>query len=178
MAATSHVIEGKVKWAKVFEQNRDLEGYMGSAKEHGGMYSINVYLDKDNKAKFKASKSQKKIYDDDDGDYVVLTRKHVDKFDWASGQPTVVKKNSVAWSLEDDGFIGNGSVCRIKFTTYETMKGMGTRLDAIKVLEHVPFVTDGPGVDEFTPKPREGKSDYDDQVSSDEAEELEDSIPF
>lgn len=57
------------------------------------------------------------------------------------GYPKVVDltngpENKRWWSYEEDGALGNGTVAKVQFDMY---KGTTLRLEAIGVLEHVPF---------------------------------------
>ena len=161
MATTKLTIDGPVSWAKVFEQNRDMEGYQGAAKEYGGQYSINIYLDVDNIERLNAVGSQKKAKKPGENSYTELdnsndmlmysfTRRHQDRFEWAGGAPRVVKADGTPWDISVDGLIGNGSVCRLQLACYDTARGIGTRLEAIKVLELIPYDDPGDiGLDDF-----------------------------
>jgi hypothetical protein len=58
------------------------------------------------------------------------------------GLPAVVdmrsgRTNRLRWSLEENGFIGNGSSGPLKFSVYS--RGAGVRLDAIGIEELVPW---------------------------------------
>jgi len=65
------------------------------------------------------------------------------------GAPTVVDADKNPWN---NGEIGNGSVVNVSFMTYEHPKtkkfGLGKALNAIQVVEHVPYEGAG-GVSEF-----------------------------
>jgi hypothetical protein len=132
MATKKYTFTGEVKWAKVFEGNRDLHGFEGGYEEHEGMYKIDLKLDKDQRAVLKSSGSAKKVkIDDDNNAWVTFTRKHKDRFDWASGAPQVI--NEDGYPRED--IIPNGSICEIVFSVYTTSKQSGTRLESVKVLK-------------------------------------------
>lgn len=136
MATRDVVIRGKAFWPRVFEQNRDMKGYNDAAVPFDGFYKLDVMLDKDNKAIYKASGTAGKGKFDDDGNFLVtLKRKHKDRFEWASGAPKVTKVDGSVWDYEKDGIIPNGSQVEVKFTVYTTTLSPGTRLESVKVLE-------------------------------------------
>lgn len=135
MATKDVTIKGKAMWARVFEQNRDMKGYNEAAVPYEGFYKIDVMLDKENKAIYKASGTAGKGKFDDDGNFIAsLKRKHKDRFEWASGAPKVTKADGSAWDFEADGPIPNGSEVEVKFTVYTTTLSPGTRLESVKVL--------------------------------------------
>ena len=134
MTTKKHSVTGELYWAKVFEENRDLNGFEGQAIPFEGVYKIDVRLDKENKALVKASGTALKGRFDDDGNYsVCFKRKHKDRFDWASGAPKVFKPDGTEWVFEDDGVIPNGSEGRIDFSVYTTSMTPGTRLEVVYV---------------------------------------------
>lgn len=136
MATKETIIKGKAMWAKVFEQNRDLKGYNDAAVPFDGFYKIDVILDKENKAIYKASGTAGKGKFDDDGNFIAsLKRKHKDRFEWASGAPKVTKPDGTEWNYEKDGIIPNGSEVEVKFSVYTTTLSPGTRLETVKVLK-------------------------------------------
>jgi len=146
MATEFVKLKGTAKWARVFEDNRDLYGFEGAAKEYGGQYVIDVYADKENLDKLKASGSRIRPKLDTDGKmFVKFKRKHEGPFEAASGAPKVTNKAGDVWSFEDDGPIGNGSEVEVDLVVYDTRMGKGTRLEGVKVLSLVEYKeTSGP----------------------------------
>lgn len=146
MAAKTYKLPGTFHWAKVFESNRDEEGYKGQAKEFGGEYSVTVVFDADAVAIHKKSGSQKKVYSDpekyDGQPHVKYTRKHESKVKgevvsaW-SGAPLIYDADGGAWP--EDELLGNGTEGVVKFTVYDAGENKGTRLDALQVTKHVEF---------------------------------------
>lgn len=147
-------LTGPVQWAKVFGENRDMTGWDGSAEEWGGTYVIDMILSPEEEKKLKQAGSARKIKDRKDTDIEVegnkysFSRKHEGPFDEASGPPKVVKADGTAWDFDEDGYIGNGSICELTLSVYPTkardkngnvIEGKaginGTRLDKIKVLK-------------------------------------------
>jgi len=138
MATKKITLKGQAQWARVFEDNRDMQGFEGAYVEFDGAYTIDVVLDKENKQILKDSGSAKKGKFDDDGNFSVkFVRKHKDRFDWASGAPQVTKADGTAWSFEDDGSLGNGSEIEVELSVYTTAYRPGTRLESVKVLKAV-----------------------------------------
>jgi hypothetical protein len=140
MATKFLTIKGTAKWARVFEDNRDLLGFEGAAKEYGGQYVIDVYPDKENLDKLKDAGSRLQPKLDEDGKmFIKFKRKHEGPFPAASGAPKVINKGGDVWSFEDDGPIGNGSEVEVNLVVYDTRMGKGTRLEGVKVLNLVEY---------------------------------------
>jgi hypothetical protein len=145
-------LQGPVKWAKVFEGNRNkgTEKYPVAA---GGQYEISLGL---NAKDLKEVKSYNrlyggKVYDKLDknylpGDskltYITFKRKHEhlknngDVIHEWSGAPDVRADDNTPWGKD---LIGNGSVCTVKLDV--TTKGGKTfvRLEGLRVDEHVEY---------------------------------------
>jgi len=134
MATRAITLEGKAMWAKVFEGNRDMEGFEGGYREFEGCYTVDIILDEENRKKLKDAGSIKQGKIDAEGVFSVkLVRKHKDRFEWASGAPVVTKPDDTVWDLTSDGVIGNGSDIVAKVSVYDTSYKPGTRLDSIHV---------------------------------------------
>lgn len=163
MPTKKYTIEGKLQWAKVFPENREMKDWQGNAHAFGGLYKIDMILDKDNKAIYKSSGTSGKGKFDDDGNFIVtLKRKHEDKFEWAGGAPTVYKPDGSQWDFASDGVIPNGSEGKAVFSVYTTSMSPGTRLEAVHVtkvaeLEKKPEVVEP----KSTPKV---KAKYDEEI--------------
>lgn len=140
MAKAQYItLEGKAMWAKVFEENRDMEGFEGSAKAYGGQYVIDLIMEPEEVSKLEEAGSRLKPKVTDDGVVVRFKRKHIGPFDDASGAPTVVKADGSPWDFGNDGPIGNGSTVRVRVCIYPSKFGKGTRLEAVAVKELVEF---------------------------------------
>lgn len=144
MKATKHTVTGPVRWAEVFEENRDMEGFEGAFSDCGGAYTITVLLDEEGQKTLKNSKSAKKavarIKEEEDLFAVKLVRKHIGPFKQAGGAPKVKWADGTDYDYEAEGPIGNGSVCEVTYEVYPTKKKInGTRLIAVKVIDHVPY---------------------------------------
>jgi hypothetical protein len=133
MASETIYLKGKGKWAKLFEQNKDNnEDFHGP----GGAYTLVLYLDKEELDKFAATGSRVSPKTDEDGVFLRLKRKHNHpSIEALGGPPQVVDADKNAW---DPGVpIGNGSELEVAVTVYDTRMGKGTRLEGVRVLEHV-----------------------------------------
>ena len=143
MATRKVILTGIGEWAKVFEENRDLEGFEGAWKECEGACVIDMILDEANMKLLATSKSMKKGSPDADGrgTRVRFHRKFNTGRDWDSGAPVVTKADGSKWDYAEDGTIGNGSTIQVTLSVYDTSrKGIvGTRLDRVKVLEHLKY---------------------------------------
>ena len=152
MAKTKFVtVKGKAYWARVFEDNRDMTGYKpdpsepGTFEECDGAYTVDVYLEPKEADKLKKAGSALKGSVDEHGFKVRLKRKHTVKdrhgnvLDWAGGPPVVLKEDGSKWDYDTDGTIGNESEAEFKVSVYPTKFANGTRLEAMKVTNHVPY---------------------------------------
>ncbi len=137
MATKKIELKGKARWARVFEENRDLKGYNDAAVPYEGFYTLDLILTKEEYQKLKDAGSDKKLmHDEETGErYVKLTRKHKDRFEWASGAP---KTN---WNYREDGGIPNGTEVTVVVSVYDTSKTSGTRLEEVEVISTPPSST-------------------------------------
>ena len=146
MATRKVKLTGIAEWAKVFPQNRDMEGFDGAYRDCNGACTIDLILDDENLATLKASRSMKRGVPDPQGrgTKVKLVRKYDTGKDWDSGAPVVKKLDGSDWDYNIDGTIGNGSTVEVVLSVYDTkMKSIvGTRLDAVTVIDHVEYVAD------------------------------------
>lgn len=146
MATRKVKLTGIAEWARVFPQNRDMEGFDGAYRDCNGACTIDIILDDDNLATLKASRSMKRGVPDPQGrgTKVKLVRKYDTGKDWDSGAPVVKKLDGSDWDYNIDGTIGNGSTVEVTLSVYDTkMKSIvGTRLDVITVIDHIEYVAD------------------------------------
>jgi len=150
MATRKVKLTGIAEWAKVFPEIRDLTGYkptpdaIGTYEATDGACTINVIMDQENYDKLKATKSMKVGKDDPEGrgKRVALHRPYQTKNDWDGGPPLVLKSDGTVWDYSIDGTIGNGSLVEVYLAVYDIPKygSTGTRLDKVKVLEHVEYI--------------------------------------
>lgn len=145
MATRKVKLTGLGYWARVFEDNRDLTGYENALADIGGQTTIDLDLDELQMEKLKQSKSMKKGSPSADNEgltRVKFTRKWTENF--GGGAPTVLKADGTVWDYDEDGPIGNGSTVEVTLSVYDTSRKniVGTRLDKVKVVNHVPYVAD------------------------------------
>jgi hypothetical protein len=136
-------LEGIIEWAKLFEHNRDLKGYNDSFVDTNGRTTVNFILDDENYQKLQKSGSLKRGKPDPDGRgmNVKFDRKWETGRDFDSGAPQVYRADGNPWDVEVDGEIGNGSKGRIQIvvTYFPGPKAYSTRIEKVKVLEHVAY---------------------------------------
>ena len=156
MATRKVKLTGTAEWAKVFETNRDMEGFDGVYRDHDGACTIDLIMDEDNLSILKQSRSMKKGTPDGEGrgTKVKFIRKFNTGKDWDSGAPIVQKSDGSTWDISSDGTIGNGSTVEVELSVYDTSRPniVGTRLDKVKVVDHVVYVSDTAG-DDASPPP-------------------------
>lgn len=146
-------LTGRGYWAKVFEDNRDLTGYEDALKDSGGQCTIDVDLDSIQLEKLQRSKSMLKGKPTEE---VGITRVRF-KRKWTDfiggGAPVVVKADGTTWDYDEDGTIGNGSLVEVVLSVYDTSRKaiVGTRLDKVKVVEHVEYNPDDDEEEEAPP---------------------------
>ena len=145
MATRTIKITGLAQWAKVFEQNRDMEGWNNTYAACDGAYTIDLILDTENFDKLKEAGCMAKGTPTDEGMKVKLKRKHIGPFESASGPPAVSKADNSVWDYDTDGTIGNFSTVEVDVSCYDIKAyagSVGTRFDKVKVTDHVVFVRD------------------------------------
>ena len=108
MATRKVKLTGIAEWARVFESNRDMDGFDGVYRDHDGACTIDLIMDDDNLAALKASRSMKKGTPDAEGrgTKVKFIRKFNTGKDWDSGAPIVQKSDGSTWDISSDGTIG------------------------------------------------------------------------
>lgn len=155
---------GKVSWAKVFEFNREKEGYKGAYLECDGAYTINQHLTKEEYQKLKDAGTMKKPIQKFllDGEIVIKhERKHlIPAAPQAGGAPLVIDRYGREWDTDNWGLIGNDSVCEIEslISTFEIPDDKGgkrevsrTTMKVVKVLEAKVYNAETKTVEDFTP---------------------------
>lgn len=181
MATRKVKLRGIGYWAKVFEDNRDQTGFEDAKKDIGGQTSIDVDLDKDNMALLNKSRSMKRGSDSKDNPgltRVKFTRDWTGKY--VSGPPKVVKADGTDWDYDVDGPIGNGSEVEVVLSVYDTSRKsiVGTRLDKVKVLVHVPYDPDGDDDDDTGSPPVQTQSPPTQKARNSTPQDMDDEIPF
>lgn len=131
----------RVKYAKVIRPGK---AYDESQPE---LWSVNMYLtDEDREALMARGINPKE--DKEGNEYWVAKRNTVNKAGDAVKPPQIVAANKGAWCGDD---IGNGSVCNIAVTLFpwqksKTQKGTLLYLNALQVVNHVPYSAGGSDV--------------------------------
>lgn len=128
MASSYYYLSGKAKWAKLFKPDEKYKNWQ-----------IQVYLDDASMKTYDESGMTMQKKQDDDGVFVTFRRP----------EAKVIRDELVKFSppevLDSEGnksdqLVGNGSEVTIKVIVYDTMKGKGHRLEAVKVNKLVPYV--------------------------------------
>ena len=133
MATKKYSVKGKALWSKVFDSNKELKDWQGTPHDVGGLFKIDVILDKENKAIYKSSGTSGKGKFDDDGNFLAtFKRKEKERFEWAGGPPKVVNEDGTPFV---GSIIPNGSIVEVEFTVYTTSMSPGTRLEQVRILE-------------------------------------------
>ena len=174
-------VTGIAQWAKVFEENRDLEGYQGQWKDTDGRCTIEMILDEDNEARIKNAGCMSSGKDDPEGRgrAFKFTRKFDTPNDWDGGAPAVYKPDGTAWSFESDGPIGNGSEVLVELDIYKNKQysSYTTRLERVKVMKLVSYDGEG-GVSGPDPFTKDITSGHVAAAKVAEAESVSEDIPF
>lgn len=128
MASSYYYLTGKSKWAKLFKPDDKYKNWQ-----------INVYLDEPSKKVFTESGMSMTPKRDEDGEYITfrrpeakLIKNELVKFE----PPPVTDKDGNTL----DKLVGNGSDVTIKVVVYDTIKGKGHRLEAVRVNSLVEYV--------------------------------------
>jgi hypothetical protein len=157
MATRKVKLTGLAYWGKVFEDNRDLTGFENALKDSGGQCTIDVDLDEESMAKLAKSKSMLKGKPSPDNDGLTRVRfKRKWEEAYAGGAPKVVKEDGTVWDYDEDGSIGNGSTVEIILNVYDTSRKniIGTRLEKVKVTNHVEYNPDEDEDEDDAPPPK------------------------
>jgi len=143
-------VSGVIEWARLFEDNRDFEGYNGVYQECEGAYTLDLLLNDESKETFESSGSAKKLKEVEGKWKVKFVRKHKGPFKKAGGPPVVVWKDGSAFDADVEGMIGNGTTGTVEFEVYPTKAGInGTRLLKVLIDDLVEYTFDDD--DEETP---------------------------
>lgn len=150
-------LQGPVKWAKVFEANRNM-GNKDYPVAEGGQYEISIGLNTKDTAEVKGWNRlyTGKVYPKLDKNYLpgdskltyfTFKRKHEHLSkkgsvvtDW-SGPPNIIDEAGETWWVEggDIDLIGNGSCCTVKLDVTTVGSRTFVRLEGLRVDEHVEY---------------------------------------
>lgn len=125
-------VTGTGKWVKPYPGQEDTA--------FGKKATMDLYLDQEGMMNFLASGSRIKLRQDEDGEFIKLSR-NVDQIygEDTLGHPKVFKKNENGEYEPFDRLIGNGSKVVAKIETYDSKFGKGTRWEALEVVDHVAY---------------------------------------
>lgn len=140
MSTATIFISGVCKWAKVYQKQMDTR--FGEGVPNVGKFSIVLYPDEEGLVLLKTAGSRVKKYDDEDGTNFKLSRDNTKVFkdvEEILGPPRVIDKDGNPFTE----IIGNGSRVTVKLDVYDSKFGKGTRLEAVRVDEHIPYETTG-----------------------------------
>lgn len=137
----NYYFKGKARWAKVTgEPKSETFTYKGKTITKPAQWSLDLFMDEPSLKAFKNSDSQLKVRTDKETemDFVSfhrpLTIKVKDE-DIKLNPPEVL--NSENEPITD--LIGNGSEVTIKVSMFNTRMGTGTRLEAVRVENLIPY---------------------------------------
>lgn len=128
MATQTYYWSGTARWAKVYDKGD--EAFQN--------WQIELSLDEPSKRLFDESGSKLEPKKTDEGEFIKIRRPWEKKFGEKLVQfdpPTILDKDG----NETDVLIGNGSKVTVKVEVYDTKKGKGTRLEAIRIDNLVPY---------------------------------------
>lgn len=131
MATKTWYFTGTCKWAKLHEPDPKYN-----------KFSIDLYLDAANMEKFRQSGAQLKLRGTEDEPFISFGRPAV-----SLGKKGQLIEHGPPLVLDHDGapmspkiLVGNGSTVTVKVDVYDTQKGKGTRLEAVRVDKLVEYV--------------------------------------
>jgi hypothetical protein len=128
LASSYYYLSGKAKWAKLFKPDDKYKNWQ-----------IQVYMDDPSMKIFDESGMTMQKKQDEDGTFVTFRRP----------EAKVIRDELVKFNppevLDAEGnklekLVGNGSEVTVKVIVYDTMKGKGHRLEAVKVNKLVEYV--------------------------------------
>jgi len=128
MATRFHKFSGKCKWPKLDKVSQY------------GKYEINLYLDAKSKKEYVKAGCQGQIREDEEGSFVVLRREPHKVFNGELknfGKPPLVSTEGIEI---DPRVLGNGSEVTCEVACFDTVKGVGTRLEKVIVSKLIEFV--------------------------------------
>lgn len=132
MAMKIIFISGECAWAKLDTPDTKFST--------AGVYTIDVFLDEANRQKFNEAGIQLKVKEKDGKTFATFRRVHSKL---VKGVSTVVGPPPIHYadgtSLKGNQKIGNGSEVTLKISVYDTPKGKGSNIEAIRVDHLVPY---------------------------------------
>ena len=125
MPAKEYFISGMGKWCKVYKPDTKFEP----------QYSVQLFPDDDGWDVWEEMRLGGKPKEDEDGKYVTFRRKLATSWSNDIGPPEVVDSKGQPFKE----LIGNGSTITCKVEVYDTPKGPGHRLLAVRVDKWVKY---------------------------------------
>lgn len=132
--AKYYVLRGKLAWTQnLFKLDES---------PYGKTWNVELYPDADSLALFKEAGIQlqpnkKPVFE---GELGYKFKRYPERNGFEFDPPVVVDNDGEEW--DSNVAIGNGSIGEVTVCVYPTRKGMGpngSRLEAVRVLEHVPY---------------------------------------
>lgn len=121
-------ITGPARWARLYESNKDTK--------YGDASNVEIQLDSKALETLKNVGWRGKIKEDN---WAKFSRKHEQIYadgPRKMGCPMVLSSSRKPFSE----MIGNGSILSLKLEVYPSKFGIGSRIEEVTVLEHVPYV--------------------------------------
>ena len=132
-----YTFEGTASWAKVFEHNRDMQGFKGANIQCDGKYTIDLEVNDETKDRIKSTGTMKQGRRENPNIFR-FDRKHKHSVEAFGGAPEVFNEAGAPWDIEVDGaFIGNGSEVKLVVDITKDKNDPSivyTRLEAVYVL--------------------------------------------
>lgn len=127
MASKYYYLSGKAKWARLFTPDDKYKNY-----------KIDLALDDKSKEVFVDSGMTMQAKTQDDGIYVTFRRPEAKliKNEMVKFDPPLVTDGD---GNKVEALVGNGSDVTIKVVVYDTVKGKGHRLEAVRVDKLIPY---------------------------------------
>ena len=133
MATKIITVTGPVKWAHhLFKEGMDTK--------YGEKFTVTVYPDQKSTQLLKEVGYRGKFKEDEDGTFTKFSRDNVKQFSdrlETLGPPKVVGPDGKEW--DSNVAIGNGSTCSVSLEVFDSKFGIGSRIESVKVLKHVPY---------------------------------------
>lgn len=137
MATKTYYFSGTVMYPKLVTPDTKFN------KE--GIYTLDLFMDDDSWEKFERSGAQLKVRDRDGAKFVTFKRpaRKMIKADIVEmGPPDVLQADNTPFDMTK--LVGNGSKVTVKVNVYDTMKGKGHTLEAVRVDELHEYVREAP----------------------------------
>lgn len=135
MATRTIFLSGTAKWAKLNVPDKKYN-----------YYGLDLYLDEESTKTFHESGLQVKKKTGEDGDFYSFRRdaEKLIKSDLVKFDPPELFDGNNNKMVDDRPLIGNGSKVTCKIATYDTVKGIGHRLESVRIDELVEYEGEPP----------------------------------